>query len=169
MKKNIATIILTGFVFHLFAQNNAVLFRSDTTILNASECNWSISSEKPTPDSNKKNNLGKIILDAVKENKLKALDSYNGKLIPASEIYTWKMGADTISYYDSKTETTKYKITKKYIDTSEITRIKIQQNWYLNKKNGKIFSQIKWIEPMRELYRSDGTMLGYVSICRVYY
>jgi len=163
MKKiTTTTVAFAILMFAASAQNNSRFLRHDTVVLNSSECNWKLS--KSTNSS-----VGKSILLSIKQGKLKAIDPFSGKSIPADKIFTWNMPTDTVAVYDGKKEETKYKVVMSEIDPSKISRIKIYQNWYLDATNGKLFSRINFIDLMIELNDPSGLFLGYRSFCRINY
>ncbi len=115
------------------------------------------------------NTVAEWFLLAIKKGKLKATDAYSGKPIPASKIFTWDMPADTVAVYDNNREVTSYKVVVHEIDPEKISQIRIQQDWYLDRTGGKVFSRIKWIELLMEVQSPGGEWLGYKPFCRIYY
>lgn len=174
MKKIITTAAIVIAAINSFAQSNnsnSVLIRHDTTLLKASECEWIIKSLT-------KNNaaltaeIGKsvpaIILDAIKNGRLKATDYITNKPIPGREIYSWHMPADTIKMYDNNGNT-KDTVIQHLRDAENILQIKIYCDWYFDIATGKFESEIKWIEPMEGIYTSFGAFIGEAVFCRIYY
>ena len=175
MKKN---IIIAGLLFSacsIFAQpnTNSILVRHDTTILNATECEWLIRSlVKNDPGSTAQ--IGKsvplIILEAIEKGNLQAFDYATNKPIPGKEIFTWQMESDTIPVYDSMGNLIKYTAVQHRYSGDNFTRIKIFQDWYFDVLTGKFHSDIKWIEMLSPIYTaSSGIFIGYAALFRIYY
>ena len=175
MKKYTLIIALIICSFSSFAQNintNSILVRHDTTFLKADECEWIVKSlvkNDPTLTSEIGKPLSLIILQAIEKGKLKAIDPETNKPIPAKEIFTWKMGGDTIPEYDVEGNIKRYVVAKRSHSSEYLTQVRIFQDWYFDVSTGKFHSQIKWIELMEDISTSQGIYLGKVALCRIYY
>jgi Gliding motility associated protein GldN len=174
MKKNIATIALIIFGLSTVAQTNtsSILVRHDTTLLKAEESEWIVKSlikNDPALTSEIGKPVTLIILEAIEKGKLKAIDPETNKLIPAKEIFTWKMSADTIPVYDNEGNITKYQTVRRLHSSDYLKQLRIFQDWYFDVSTGKLHCQIKWVELMEDLSTSQGIYLGRVALCRVYY
>ena len=164
MKKYSITTVFAVIIFGAIAQPNSTIIRHDTVLLKSTECNWLIPLHKKDSSNNTSaNTISGLILLTVKKGKLKAFDSYSGKQIPANQIYTWNMPADTVA------GATKYRIVQAKLDPASITLIRVQQDWLLNYSNGEIFSRIRWIELITQVYSSLGDLIGTKPFCRIYY
>ncbi len=172
MKKYSITTVFAVIIFGAIAQPNSTIIRHDTVLLKSTECNWLIPlvhNKNDSSNSTSENTIGGLILQIVKKGKLKAFDFYSGKQIPANQIYTWNIPADTVADYNENTGATKYRIVQAKLDPASITLIRVQQDWRLNYSNGEIFSRIRWIELITQVYSSLGDLIGTKPFCRIYY
>ena len=137
----------------IFAQSglNEVLIRRDTAILKT---------DKTIIDS---------ILKAVVQGKLKAVDYFTDQHIPAGQIYTWKMGRDTIVRIDTSGNYTKLEVVQQTRKTERITKIRILHDWYFDIASGQFISRTRWIELLEEIYGAAGYYIGLQPFCKVYY
>ena len=165
MKKYSITTVFAVIIFGAIAQPNSTVIRHDTVLLKSTECNWLIPlvHKKDNSNNTSENTIGDFILQSVRKGKLKAFDFYSGKQIPANQLYTWNMPADTVA------GATKYRIVQAKLDPARITLIRVQQDWRLNYSNGEIFSRIRWIELITQVYSSLGDLIGTKPFCRIYY
>ena len=162
--------------YSTFSQNkneHSILVRHDTTLLKANECEWLIKSlikNDPALTSEIGKPVSLIIMQAIEKGKLKAIDPETNKLIPAKEIFTWKIAADTMPVYNNDGNLTSYQLVKRLHSTDDFNQVRIYQDWYFDVSTGKFLSVIKWIELMEEIHSaSTGTFIGYAVFCRVYY
>jgi len=176
MKKYIAIFVLAVGTLNSFAQNNNsnnVFIRHDTTLLNAAECEWIVRSlvkNDPAITSAIGRSIPQLILKAIENGKLKAVDRVTDKPIPGKEIYTWGRQADSIPAYDVATGNTKLTIVQRRLSPANITHIRIYHDWNANISTGKLQSVIKWIELLEDVYTSStGMFIGYAPLCRIYY
>jgi hypothetical protein len=152
--KLILLFILTLFAYCTFAQNNypnAVLARRDTVRMQADKM------------------IAEAILQAIEQGKLKAVDCFTNESIPAGQVYSWRMSADTILRYDTGVDTAKMEIAQRYRSATAITHVKIQQDWYMDTASGKFNCRINWIELLEEISSFSGAFIGYRPFCRIYY
>lgn len=166
MLKQTITLALLIPAMSIVAQNNSSTKRpvkQDTVVFNAAECNWIISSP-----SAKGKSIPQLILEAVKNGKLKAFDPQLNSPIPASEIFKWKMGKDMVAEYDDAGGV-KYHAVQQLHQSKNITRIRIMQQWYLDLTTNKLSSTVQWIELLEEIYTPTGNMIGFAPLCRIYY
>lgn len=175
MKKYIPIAAIVISAFSSFAQNshsNRMLVRHDTTLLKAAECEWivkSLTKNDPAITSEIGKPVPLIILQAIEKGKLKAFDLVTNKPIPAKEIFTWKMAADTISAYDDAGNV-KYTVVKQRHSFDHLNRLRVFQDWYFDVLTGKFNSVIKWIELLEEIHSSSASIfIGYLPLCRIYY
>jgi len=176
MKKYIVAIALIC-NFSSFAQNNtnSILIRHDTTLLKADECEWIIKSlvkNDPSLTSEIGKPVTQIILEAIEKGKIKAIDPETNKPIPAKEIFSWKLGVDSIPIYDTEGEGSggvKYKAIKRLHTANSFNGIEIYQDWYFNISTGKFYAVIKWIELREDILTSQGIFIGTAALCRIYY
>jgi hypothetical protein len=151
--KLILSLILMVFASGVLAQgnSNAVLVRRDTVRMQV---------DKMTAES---------ILQAIDQGKLKAVDCVTNESIPASQVYTWRMAADTVMRYDTATDTAKMEVVWQQRKATAITQIRVRQDWYLDAISGKLSSTINWIELLEEISSFSGDFIGYRPFCRIYY
>ena len=174
MKKNTLLLVLLISVFNALAQNsnsNSILIRHDTTLLKAEACEWiikSLTKNDPALTSSIGKQVPLVILEAIKKGKLKAIDVLTDKHIPAKDIFTWNLPADTTASYDDAGKVRYFAVQRQHIP-EKISQIRIFQDWYLDIATGKFRSEIKWIELLEEVYTSSGIFLGYSVLCRIYY
>lgn len=172
MKKQFFLFLFMTLTIFVSAQGNKMLLRHDTTLLNSDECEWIVKSlvkNDPalTPQLGK--SIPLIILQAIQKGKLKAYDRTTNELIPAKEIFTWRMASDTVPQFDNEGNMTKYVVVKNEISSDMFSKIRVYQDWYMDIASGKIESQVKWIELIQEIKAFDGTIRGQMVFCRVYY
>lgn len=172
MKKLIIAICLVIFALGSFAQNS-ILIRHDTSLLKAEECEWIIKSlikNNPALTSEIGKLVPLIILEAIEKGKLKAFDPETNKPIPAKEIFTWKVAADTVPEYDDNLNISKYRIVKRLFNGSEFNEIRVYQDWYFDITNGKFYTTLKCIELIQDISSPQTDMLmGQASFCKIYY
>ena len=137
----------------IFAQSSntdAVLIRQDTALL------------KP----------GKTIVDsifrAVVQGKLRAVDYVTNQSIPPGQIYTWKMGTDTIVRADTSGNYAIVEVVQQYRKTERITQIRVLHDWYFSVTTGQFISRTRWIELLEEIYSPSGFFIGIKPFCKVY-
>lgn len=172
MKKLTIFFLLIILNSYLFSQSNNILLHQDTVLLKATECNWivsSLSKNDPVLKSETSKSVPLIILQAIEKGKLKAIDPFTNKIIPAKEIFTWQMPRDTMMAADADGNFTKLKVIQQRVNIDNITQLRVLQNWYLDVVTGKIQSEIKWIELILEVHNSMGIFIGLRPFCRVYY
>lgn len=172
MKKFITGLWITTFSFGCFAQSNSILLRHDTTQLKALECEWVIKALikiDPSLISEIGKSVPLIILQAIERGKLKATDPLTNKIIPAKEIFTWKMPRDTMMVADANGNYTKQEVIQRKINSDDITQLRIFQDWYFDIATGKIQSQIESIELLILVYTPAGHFIGNKAICRIHY
>ena len=175
MKKYIPFAAIVISAFSSFAQNshsNRMLVRHDTTLLKAAECEWivkSLTKNNPAVNSEIGKQVPLIILQAIEKGKLKAFDLVTNKPIPATEIFTWKMPADTIPAYDDAGNV-KYTVVQQRHSLDHLNRLRVFQDWYFDISTGKFNSVIKRIDLLEEIHSSSsGIFIGYLPLCRIYY
>jgi hypothetical protein len=178
MKKITTTAVFLCLLVVTNAQNNAIFLRHDTSILVASDCNWLI---PPVPAQTRSVNtipitvvdhestVSEWFLSAIKKGKLKAVDPFSEQPIPAKQINNWGMPADTMAVYDVNMEVAQYKVLSQELQPEKIDRIRIQQDWWLDRSTGKIFSRIGWIELLTEVNDPSGMYISHKPFCRIYY
>ncbi len=168
-------LLISTFLFStlVFGQGATKFFvRHDTTLLKASDCEWmikSITKDELVVKTENGKSVPLLILQAIEKGKLKAFDPETNKQIPAKEIFTWQMPADTLSVYDAAGNS-KYKVVQSRVNADDIPQIRIFQNWYFNISTGKIVSEIKSIELLQEIRNNfTGVFIGNKRFCRIYY
>lgn len=168
----ILSLVIT--CFSSFAQtspSNKLLVKHDTAVLVASECEWIIKSlltNTPAQTAEIGKSVPQVILEAIGKGKIKAIDAETNQPIPATEIFTWRIGTDTVLTFD-EAGNEKYKVIQRIRDADRISRIKIYQDWYFDLTTKKLQSTIKWIELMEEVHTPTGNFIGYMALCRIYY
>ena len=169
MKKITTAIAFALTVLASSAQTNSLFLRRDTVVLKAQECNWLIPSGEKSNGGNAMNNVSEWFIQSIQKGKLKAVDPDSDQVIPARKILTWNGAADTVAVVDENGETTKYQVVQTEINPSRISRIRILQDWYLDRASGKLFSRVTWVELMLEVEGPSGLFMGFKPYCRVYY
>jgi hypothetical protein len=168
MKKITTTI--ASVIISLSAFSQRTFIRYDTVTLKIGECNWFMSPfEKSTVAHQDKNTIVDYIFHCIKVGKLKAFAPDSGKIIPANKILSWNLRADTVPIYNEEGEIERYQVVQAEIDPYSITRIRILQDWWLDQKNGRLFSRIACIDLMLPVYNEDATLRGYRPYCRINY
>ena len=170
MNKYFIILLLSIFDYHSFAQTNLIFIRHDTTLLKATECKWIIKSLDKN-DHLIKSQIGKsiplIILQEIEKGNIKAFGIETNKPIPSKEIFTWKMGKDSMLVNDSTGDSNKLVVIQNKLNPDKISSIRIFHDWYFNPSTGKIQSAIKWIELIEDFTNSSGTFIGYKPFCRI--
>lgn len=171
MKKLVIIILLSYGLQSVSAQNN-ILIKHDTTLLTNSESEWVIKSLLKN-DLKQVSNLGRelpaAMLEAIKKGLIKAYDFDDNKLIPAKQIYTWKMPVDSVMEYDEMGNPKRVLAVQNEVQASSIDQIRIYNDWYYDVATGKFSSKLKWIEPMIRISTFDGRFIGRRPFCRIYY
>lgn len=168
-------LLLLMCTFGAVAQNNSeniILVRHDTTLLKAEDCEWIVKSlikNDPTLTSTIGKPVPLIILEAIEKSKLKAIDPETNEQIPAEDIFTWKVAADTIVVYDTTGEVNRYEVVKRSHADEDLKELRVFQDWYFDIATGKFRSEIKWIELMEDVSTNSGVYLGKIALCRIYY
>ena len=158
MKKHLLFLFSIINVFVSYAQNSDVnvLIRQDTITLKTAEIG---------------NAIPKLLLQAIEKGQLKAIDSWTNKPIPAKEIYTWRMGIDTIDV--SNGGDPKYDVVQNKRSADDIKQLRVCQNWYFDGKTNKLFSVIKWIEFLEPdpyyNHKKEREDVDQIPFCRIYY
>lgn len=151
---------------------NSILIRHDTALLKASESEWIIRSLVKN-DPGLTAEIGKpltlVILQAIEKGRIKAIDPQTNKPIPAQEIFTWKMQGDTVPFYDNEGNILRYDVIKRLHSESNLTQVRIFQDWYFDVSSGKFHSVIKWVELMESITTGQGIFIGMTPLCRIYY
>jgi hypothetical protein len=171
MRKLTTTIAMALLVLAASGQTTPLFIRHDTLVLRSSECEWAVQSLIKKDSSLIKNNgksVPEIILNAVQQERLKAIDINSNSQIPASKIYTWHMPADTMVQIDPNDKTT-YTVIQGKVDPNKIKQVRVYQDWYFDVNSSRFYSIIKWIDLISEVYTQDGTFRGYTVFCRIYY
>ena len=170
MNKYFITLLSSIFGYYSFAQTNLIFVRHDTTLLKATECNWIITS-LDNNDRLIKSQTGKsiplIILEEIENRNIKAFDIETNKPIPSKEIFTWKMGKDSMLVSDPTSDSSKLVVIQNQLNPNKISGIRIYHDWYFNPSSGNIQSTIKWIELIEDVTNSSGTFIGYKPFCRI--
>ena len=109
-----------------------------------------------------------LILRDVHQRKLRAIDPVTGDPIPADRILKWRMPADTVAVQDDAGNS-KYAVVQSEQSPDLFTRIRIYQDWYFDRESGKIRGEITFFELLKDIYTSTGTLIGYSTLCRIYY
>lgn len=174
--RNVFLLTCLGISLYSFGQTNnnpAFFICHDTVILQPSQGNWLIPASLKSGDekTGSPNTLGRCLLRAVAEGKLKAIDNVTGEQIPAGQIYTWRMPSDTVAYYDNPdiVKVTSYKVIQSVLSPEDIMRLRVQQDWYLDQQKGQIFSKVVWVDLMMQVYFPSGEFRGYRPYCRIFY
>jgi hypothetical protein len=158
----------------IFSQPNvsSILVKHDTITLEAAECEWIIKSLVQN-DSLLTAEIGKsiplVILQAIRQGRLKATDRLTNQPIPGREIFTWHMPTDTVPQYDLSGNFVKYAAVQAERSAAGFTRLRIFQDWYFDISESRFYGVVKWIELLEEVHTSSGIFIGYEPFCRVYY
>ncbi len=169
MKSIATTFALATAFFSASAQDissDNLLIRHDTMVLKASECNWVIRSVQTNGQESR--SVPILILQAVGQHKLRAVDPFTGDPIAADKILTWRMPADTMAILDDAGNR-KYKVVQAEQNPDHFTEIRVYQDWYFDGKNGKIRGEIPFFELLRDVYSPSGSFIGQTIFCRIYY
>ena len=168
-------LLIYSFLFStlVFGQNATKFFvRHDTSLLKASDCEWvikSITKDEFAVKTEYGKSVSLLILQAIEKGKLIGFDPETTKQIPAKEIFTWQMAADTVSVFDAAGNS-KYKVVQSRVNADDITQIRIFQDWYFNMSSGKIVSESRSIELLQEIRNNfTGIFIGNKAFCKIYY
>lgn len=108
------------------------------------------------------------IVSDITNGRVKAHEPESGKIIPADKFLTWNMPVDTVLVTDN--DKVRYELVQNSLDLNSIHDIRIQQEWYFNFKNEKLYSRIKSVELYKRIYFNDGvTLRGTMLLCRINY
>jgi hypothetical protein len=174
MKVSVFLLLLlsSAAIFGQPANPSSILVKHDTTILEASECEWIIKSlvkNEPSLTAEIGKSIPLVILQAIRSGRLKAVDRETNQPIPGKEIFTWRMPTDTVAQYDDSGNIMKYVAVQAERSSADFTRLRIYQDWYFDIPTGKFQPVIKWVELLENVHTGSGIFIGYRSFCRIYY
>ncbi len=109
------------------------------------------------------------LFDNIYSGKIKAYDTRTGKLIPGKKFSSWGMQKFLVQDYDSSGEVKGTREVLYERNPDSLSQIRIRQDLYFDFKNEKLYSRIKWIELVEDVYTSQGIMLGSAAFCRIRY
>ncbi|MBL0336763.1 MAG: hypothetical protein IPP73_16005 [Chitinophagaceae bacterium] len=145
--------------------------KEDTIVLNAGQITWLLQFS-PGNENNSKDSAGQtvpqLLFNLASQQKIVFYDAISGQPVPAGEIYTWQMPADT-------TETKlagankEFTLVRQKLNTGSFTSMRICQRLYLNTETGEISSTIKWVELLRNVYAVEGSFIGVRPYYRILY
>lgn len=156
------------------AQTNPAHFtvKHDTVILKSSLCEWMVKTlvkndPSLTPYIGK--SVPELLLKAIEKGKIRAIDPETYKAIPAKQINTWRMTADTVMKYDESGNSSGYAVSQRLVNPAKITQIRLYHDVEMNIASGRFYSVVKYVDLMIEINDPSGTFIGYSTFCRIYY
>lgn len=172
MRTTLLGLLLLVSTVAISQSSSLVFVRHDTSLLKAADCEWiirSLSKNDPALVAETGKSIPLIILQSIEKGKLMAFNGETNTAIPAKDIYTWQIGADTVSTYDNEGGL-KYILVQRRVNATDINLIRISQDWYFDVATGKLQTEVKWIELLQEVRtQGSGILIGNRAYCRIYY
>ena len=162
----LAVLLFTGSSFAQTKPSRLQLLKQDTVLLQADACDWII---KPFTTTDQPASISLLLLTAIENGSIKAVDVQTNQPIPAKEIYTW--GLDTVreEVLDSAGTVVQYNILQPLRTAEHVTKINVCQAWYFDRTTNKLHAVIQWIELLEQAYFPDGEPRRVQPFCRIYY
>lgn len=142
------------------------LVKQDTILLQADECDWII---KPLATRDSAASIPQLLLTAIENGSIKAVDVQTNQPIPAKDIYTWRLATVQEQVLDSTGNVVQTNILQPLRTAEHVTQINVCQRWYFDDTTKKFHAVIQWIELLEQVYFPDGEPRGFQPFCRIYY
>jgi len=147
------------------------ILKEDTIVLNAGQITWLLQFS-PGIENNSKDSarqtVPQLLFNLASLQKIVFYDAISGQPVPAGEIYTWQMPADTTETMQSGANK-HYTIVQQKLSTSSFTSMRICLGLYINTETGEISTKIKWAELLRNIYAAEGSFIGVRPYYRIKY
>lgn len=169
MKLFFLLLAVTAFGFSSSAQtkkSTAQFVKQDTILLQADECDWII---KPLATRDSAASIPQLLLTAIENGSIKAVDVQTNQPINAKDIYTWRLDTVREQVLDGAGNVVQYNILQPLRTADHVTTIKLCQGWYFDRATKKFHAIILWIELLEQAYSPGGDPSGFQPFCRIYY
>ncbi len=169
MKSFLLLIAFTSIGFSSFGQTKkttAQFVKQDTILLQADECDWII---KPLATTEKEASIPQLLLTAIENGSIKAVDVQTNQPIPAKDIYKWRLDTVREQVLDDAGNVVQYNILQPLRTADHVTKINVCQRWYFDRTTKKFHAVILWIELLEQVYSPGGDSRGFQPFCRIYY
>jgi hypothetical protein len=147
---------------------------SDVVLLNTNglDYNFSISgkSQYDSVLTVHRPSLISVLLQDLYSGKIKATDYETGETISEKDFLTWKMSADTVPVYDiaDPSKFVRHEVVKISRNPDQLGNIRIVQEHWFDFKKEKLYSVVKEVIIMEEIYSRVGkTIIGWRPFCRL--
>jgi hypothetical protein len=111
-------------------------------------------------------NIMSAIFDDLQKGKLKAYDPDSGTLIPVDELLTWKSPIDTVMMVDDSGKES-WMMSKKVHQPSDFKKLRLVQEWWFDFKQERLYSEVKKVIILRNIYDPYGEYLGQLPFIEV--
>jgi hypothetical protein len=111
-----------------------------------------------------------VLLQDLYNGKIKATDYETGETISEKDFLTWKMSADTVPVYDiaDPSKYVRHEVVKISRNPDQLDHIRIVQEHWFDFKKEKLYSVVKEVMIMEEIYSRDGKkIIGWKPFCRL--
>ncbi len=155
----------------LFAQSgHRFLLKEDTVLLDEGQCNWllPVSADNNGRIDSAGQTVSQLLFNLAGQQKIVFYDALSGQPVPAGEIYTWQMPADTTETMDAGGNK-RISVIQQKISTGAFTSIRICRRLFMNTATGEISDSIKWAELIRNIYAVEGSFIGTRPFYRIMY
>jgi len=154
-------------------KNKPIVLSKDVLLINTEEVTYNFKlNENDASDSVLTiggDHIIQRLFDEITAGKIKAWDFNKGKLIPAKQFSSWGTPRFLVPKFDQNGEQVSATEVAQERNPDSISQIRIQQEWYFDFKNEKLYSRIKWIDLVEKVYTSTGIFLGTTPFCRIRY
>lgn len=156
----------------LMAQlDHRYFLKEDTVVLNESQYTWLLTGSslyKNVKRDSAVQTVPQLLFSLASRKKIIFYDALTGQPVPAREIYTWQMPADTIKAIWAG-ENERFTVVQQTLNTPSFTSMRICQRLYLNTETGEMSATIQWAELLLNIYASEGSFIGVRPYFRIKY
>ncbi len=150
-----------------------IALSKDMVLVNSQKLSYNFKKDINTPEDSVLTVGTEFIFDLLFQDiyhgKIKAIDPQTGKGIPGKKFSTWGMSKILVPVYNEYGNVTGNKEVTMERNPNALSQIRIQQDWYFDFKNEKLFSRIKMVELIQDVITSTGVFIGTTAFCRFNY
>ncbi|HYC39412.1 MAG TPA: hypothetical protein VEB63_02915 [Chitinophagaceae bacterium] len=111
-------------------------------------------------------NLVKLVMHDFQAGRLEVTGAEGSENIPVTEFLTWDMPVDTLVEYDGAGNA-RWKTVRKERSLNAEYRFRIEQDFYFNAANEKLYSRVKSVLLMEPIFLPNGQLRGYRPLYRL--
>lgn len=100
------------------------------------------------------------LVNDIQAGKVKAYDSQTNEAIPGDKFLQWRMPVDTAMVQNPNGGSAEIKTIQASINLQDLTRIRVQEDWYFDAKNERLYSEIKTVTLMRRVNTTAGAAVA---------